>query len=82
MRRPVEPGEPDWTLVLDELNRMTAGLVRQMVLNGELLAAAEFLVDPWTRCPCGLRFVAQVEQFLPPSDVRRLHQLSNWENDR
>jgi hypothetical protein len=69
--------ERDITPVLDKLDEITARPLGKVVRQGKLLAAAEFFVDPWTRCQCGLRFLAQVEEFLAPSDIQRLKEL--WE---
>jgi len=52
-------------------------LIRDCVLRGDLVAAARIMIDPELRCCCGIRFLAQVEQYLEAEDVRALQAL--WE---
>lgn len=70
-------GDSEVRPVLDKLDQITAQTLRKIVMQGKLLAAAKFFVDPWTRCRCGLRFIAEVEEFLLPDDIQRLLEL--WE---
>lgn len=69
--------ESIWEPVIDGCYQIGARFIAENVMRGDLLAAAQTLVDPQTRICCGLRFVAQVEQYLDAADVRELHQL--WE---
>lgn len=80
-RKPRKPDEADIVPLLDKVNAITARRLGQVVLKGQLIAAAEFFVEPWTRCPCGLRFVAQVEPYLSTADVQRLHELWDTQVD-
>ena len=63
--------------VLVGMDKFAAKFIRLNVMHGELVAAARTLVAPDTRCCCGIRFLAQVEQYLDPVDVQELQAL--WE---
>ncbi len=63
--------------LLERCAQFMANLLRDDVMRGDLRLAAETLVDPVTRCCCGIRFLAQVEQYLDPEEVRELQEL--WE---
>jgi hypothetical protein len=71
--RPVTVWEP----LISAIDRFSADFIREDVMRGDLKAAAETLLDPWSRCCCGVRFLAQVENYLDPADVRELQ--ARWE---
>lgn len=58
-------------------DHLIARLIRDCVLRGDLVAAARVMIDPELRCCCGIRFLAQVGQYLDAEDVRDLQAL--WE---
>lgn len=67
----------EWEPVLVGLDQFAAQFIRRNVMRGDLVAAARTLIDPDTRCCCGLRCFAQVDQYLDAEDVRELQLL--WE---
>jgi hypothetical protein len=68
------PSEWEGAIVL--INQFTARLIRESVLEGRLVAAAESLVDPITRCCCGHRFLAQIECYITPDELAHLQALA------
>ena len=64
-----------WEGLIAGCDQLVAGLIREDVMRGDLKAAAHTLIDPATRCCCGIRFLAQIEDYLDPADVRELQGL-------
>jgi len=72
-QRPESPSDQ----IVAGFDRLIAGVIQDVVLRGDLVAAARIMIDPDTRCCCGLRFLAQVEQYLDGLMVSELQAL--WE---
>lgn len=66
-----------WEGVIAGCDQLVASFIREDVMRGDLKAAAHTLIDPATRCCCGIRFLAQVEDYLDPADVCELQAV--WE---
>lgn len=72
-QRPQSSSEP----IIAGCDQLIAGVIRDVVLRGDLVAAARIMIDPDTRCCCGIRFLAQAERYLDGAVVSELQAI--WE---
>jgi hypothetical protein len=71
--REAKPSE--WDEVLQSVDDLGAYLLRRCVMRGDLKTVARQLIRPETRSACAMTFLAEVERYLDPYDVRELREL-------
>ena len=66
-----------WDDVQQALDGVGVILVRKRIMQGDLKSVATLLVRPQSRAACAMTFLAEIEQYFDPEEMRELRELWN-----